>query len=142
MSTYSAPFWAGLGERALKTFAQSLAASLAVGTGLLDVDWLGALGIAGTATLLSVLTSIANPGFTEGKAEPETVTTVETQVVELTPSQIEEIKSQIGQSVLGDGGPVRHSTPEDGVDPAVYNQGDYLVPKKFIDDVDATDSPR
>lgn len=125
MSTYSVPFWAGLGERALKTFAQSLAASLAVGTGLLDVDWLGALGIAGTATLLSVLTSIANPGFTEGK--PEVETTVTTQVVELTPEQVDEIKSQIGQSV-------GLAEPHGGVEVYTY--------KKFVDDVDATDSPR
>lgn len=131
MSTYSAPFWAGLGERALKTFAQSLAASLAVGTGLLDVDWLGALGIAGTATLLSVLTSIANPGFTEGK--PEVETTVTTQVVELTPAQVDEIKSQIGQSV-------GLTEPEDVDD--LYSHGSFVGPKKFVDDVDATDSLR
>jgi len=125
VSTYSAPFWAGLGERALKTFAQSLAASLAVGTGLLDVDWLGALGIAGTATLLSVLTSIANPGFTQGT--PEVETTVQTQVVELTPSQIDAIRAEIGQSV-GLEGP---GQSEGGIHP------DYR--KKFVDDVDATD---
>lgn len=124
MSTYSVPFWAGLGERALKTFAQSLAASLAVGTGLLDVDWLGALGIAGTATLLSVLTSIANPGFTEGK--PDVETTVSTQVVELTPAQVDEIKSQIGQSV--------------GLEP--HGGVELYTDKRFIDDVNATDSPR
>lgn len=135
MSTYSAPFWAGLGERALKTFAQSLAASLAVGTGLLDIDWLGALGIAGTATLLSVLTSIANPGFTEGKPEVETVTTVNAQVVELTPSQIEEIKSQIGSSVLGE-------SPTSGGNWQTMENDPYAPTKKFVDDVDATDSPR
>lgn len=47
-------------ERAVKTFAQSLVASLAVGTGLLDVDWLNALSIAGLATIISVLTSVGS----------------------------------------------------------------------------------
>ncbi|MFK4781307.1 holin [Lactococcus petauri] len=47
-------------ERAIKTFAQSFVASLAVGTGLLDVDWLNALSIAGLATVISVFTSIGS----------------------------------------------------------------------------------
>lgn len=134
MGAYSAPFWAGLGERALKTFAQSLAASLAVGTGLLDVDWLGALGIAGTATLLSVLTSIANPGFTEGK--PEVETTVTTQVVELTPEQLRVVRDQIEQSVLGEGSFIATEGTQQSDWGPIEND------KRFIDDVDATDSPR
>ena len=49
-------------ERAIKTFAQSLIAVLLAGTVLWEQDWVSALGVAGTATLLSVLTSIADPG--------------------------------------------------------------------------------
>lgn len=45
--------------RAIKTFAQTLAAMLtAAGTGLLDTDWLTSLSVAGMAALLSILTTI------------------------------------------------------------------------------------
>lgn len=59
-------FWAGLGERAIKTAAQSLAASFVVGVTLLNLDWEQALALAGTTTLASILTSIANADFTAG----------------------------------------------------------------------------
>lgn len=50
-----------IAERAVKTFAQSLVAvGLAGATDLLSVDWVNALSIAGLATLVSVLTSIAS----------------------------------------------------------------------------------
>lgn len=52
-------FWKGAAERAVKTFAQSVLATLGVGaTGLLHADWLGALDIGGLAAVLSVLTSL------------------------------------------------------------------------------------
>lgn len=54
-------FWAGLGERAIKTAAQTLAASLTLGTVLWGVDWVQVIGVTATATLLSVLTSLADP---------------------------------------------------------------------------------
>lgn len=54
-------FWLGVLERAFKTFAQSLIAAFGVGVTLLNADWVGILAVAGTATLLSVLTSIATP---------------------------------------------------------------------------------
>lgn len=56
----SKTFWKDTAERAVKTFAQSLVASLAVGTGLLDVDWVNALSISGLATVISVLTSVGS----------------------------------------------------------------------------------
>lgn len=50
-------------ERAVKTFAQSLAALLvADGTGLLDTAWTTDLSIAGMAAVVSVLTSVASSG--------------------------------------------------------------------------------
>lgn len=62
MSIYArASFWSGLIDRAVKTFAQSLLAAFTVGVGILDIDWKGALGIAATAVLASVLTSFADP---------------------------------------------------------------------------------
>lgn len=61
-------FWKGAGERALKTFAQSLVAVIGVdAVGLLDVDWLGALSAATLATVISLLTSIGNADFTAGQ---------------------------------------------------------------------------
>ena len=73
MSVYlTRPFWQGLAERALKTFAQALSSVVMSGaTGLLDIDWWQALSVAGLAALGSVLTSVASPEFTAGsEAEP------------------------------------------------------------------------
>ena len=68
MSSYTTrEFWAGTAERAIKTFAQALLGVLTGGaSGLLDVDWVAALSVAGLATLGSVLTSVVNPDFTAG----------------------------------------------------------------------------
>lgn len=64
---WTAAFWKGAAERAIKTGAQALAALLAAGsTGLLDVDWGNALSVAGLAIVASVVTSIANPTFVSG----------------------------------------------------------------------------
>ncbi|MFE0131966.1 holin [Streptomyces sp. NPDC059037] len=70
---WTAAFWKATAERAIRTFAQSLAAVLAVGaTTLLDADWQTALATAGLATLLAVLTAVGaakvgtgGPGITE-----------------------------------------------------------------------------
>lgn len=52
-------------ERAVKTFAQSLAALLAAGgTGVLQVDWTQDLSIAGLAGVVSLLTSVASGAIT------------------------------------------------------------------------------
>ncbi len=70
---WSKAFWLGLGERAIKTFAQAfLAAALASGvvsgtTGIDGFNWLTVVSIAGLATILSAITSIANANFTAGK---------------------------------------------------------------------------
>lgn len=57
----SRTFWAGTAERAVKTASQTLAALLVTGTVIWSVDWAQALGVTATATLLSVLTSLADP---------------------------------------------------------------------------------
>ena len=57
-------FWASAGERAVKTFAQALVPILAAdGASLLSIDWPTSLGLAATAAVLSVLTSIASAGI-------------------------------------------------------------------------------
>ena len=63
MNTYTA-FAVATMERAVKTFAQTLAALLVVdGTGLLNTAWTDRVSVAGMAALLSVLTSVASAPF-------------------------------------------------------------------------------
>ena len=54
-------FWKLTAERAVKTFAQTLASALVVGgVGLLTANWPLALSTAGMAAVVSVLTSIGS----------------------------------------------------------------------------------
>lgn len=57
------------GVRALKTFAQTAAATIGVSATLGDVNWLGVLSASVLSALLSMLTSIA--GLPELKNESE-----------------------------------------------------------------------
>ncbi|NMW65974.1 hypothetical protein HHJ78_10810 [Mobiluncus mulieris] len=55
-------FWAGMCERAVKTFAQSLVALIGTSTvAIHTLDWGMMLSTAATAAVLSVLTSLATP---------------------------------------------------------------------------------
>ena len=64
---WTTAFWKGATERAIKTFAQTLAAYFVIGTtGLLDLDWQTALSVAGAAAIASLLTSIGNADFVAG----------------------------------------------------------------------------
>ena len=57
-------FWIAAAERAVKTFAQTLVALIGTGAvGVMDLDWLQMLSVAATATILSVLTSVASANF-------------------------------------------------------------------------------
>ena len=55
-------FWRGAIERAVKTFAQSLIAVITAvqGFSLYEADWPAMVATAGSATLLSLLSSIAS----------------------------------------------------------------------------------
>ncbi len=76
-------FWKGAAERAIKTFAATLAALLsASGIGLLEVDWGQALSVSGLATLVSFLIAVGNASFTAGGA-PEVVAAPEAPLVEI-----------------------------------------------------------
>lgn len=55
-------FWLDAAERAIKTFAQAVAAALLAGQLITDIDWKAALGLALTATAASIVTSIASAG--------------------------------------------------------------------------------
>ena len=47
------------GIRAIKTFAQTLLATIPVGISVVEVEWFTCLGIAALAAILSLLTSLA-----------------------------------------------------------------------------------
>lgn len=73
----SAQFWKGAVERAIRTAAQTVIALIGTDqVGILDLDWAQIGSVAATATLLSVLMSIAGggagsgPSFTEAEAIP------------------------------------------------------------------------
>ncbi len=59
---WSATFWKGTAERAIKTFAQALAAYIVTSgvLGVLDVNWVHGASIAGLAAVLSILMSIGS----------------------------------------------------------------------------------
>jgi hypothetical protein len=63
-------FWLDASERAVKTFAQTLVAAMAVGgINLLSVGWKQALTTAGFATALSVLSSVATAQASTGQPD-------------------------------------------------------------------------
>jgi hypothetical protein len=71
----TADFWRDTLVRAVKTFAQTLAALLAAdGTDLLSTDWGSRLSVAGMAALVSALTTIASSAATGSPAVGEAVT--------------------------------------------------------------------
>jgi hypothetical protein len=63
---WSVAFWKATAERAIKTFAQTLAVLLVVDplAGFLDIDWWQSTQVAGLATAVSVLTSVASSALT------------------------------------------------------------------------------
>lgn len=68
----SKQFWLDTSERAVRTFAQALLGVFIAGVTILTVDWIDALAIAATATLVSILTSIA----ASGTGDPSTASLV------------------------------------------------------------------
>lgn len=67
-------FWKGAGERALKTFAQSVLATLtATSTGILAAPWLVAFDLGGMAAVLSVLTSMVTLTTVVATSPPKAV---------------------------------------------------------------------
>lgn len=71
---FTKSFWQDMLVRAVKTFAQSLAALLvADGTDLLNTDWGGRLSVAGMAALVSTLTTLASGAATGSPAIGEDV---------------------------------------------------------------------
>ena len=63
MSEYEKLAWKtwlrAAGIRAVKTFAQTLLATIPVGISVVEVEWFTCLGVAALAAVLSLLTSLA-----------------------------------------------------------------------------------
>lgn len=60
MKIFTKAFWSYAGERAIKTFAQTAIGAFGTNlVGIIDIDWVGVLSVAATATVISILTSIA-----------------------------------------------------------------------------------
>lgn len=57
---YDAMYWKAVFERAVKTAAQTGISLFAAGATILDIDWTQGAAVVATATLLSVLSSIAS----------------------------------------------------------------------------------
>ncbi|MGN9908629.1 holin [Phytohabitans sp. LJ34] len=59
-------FWKQVAERAVKTFAQAAVAVIAGDElGMLAVDWLNVLSVAGLAAIISVFTSLGSGAINE-----------------------------------------------------------------------------
>lgn len=65
-------FWLDTLERAIKTLAQTLLAWLVVDQTIWELDWQQGIGVAATATVASILGSIASAGV----AQPDTASLV------------------------------------------------------------------
>lgn len=73
---WTASFWKGAGERAIKTFFQTFVALIGTSAVLVqDVNWLMIVSGSVLATILSLATSIGNADFTSGKATDATIFT-------------------------------------------------------------------
>ena len=59
--------------RAIKTFAQTAAASITVGAMISEVDWLRVLSVSGVAFVLSMLTSLGGLPEVEKTKPPEQI---------------------------------------------------------------------
>lgn len=57
---YDVMYWRAVGERAAKTAAEAAIALFAAGATVLEIDWAQGAAVVATATLLSVLASLAS----------------------------------------------------------------------------------
>lgn len=78
MTIFTKIFWADASERAVKTIAQALLALFVTSDqvfNILTVNWLQALGVAGGAGVISILTSIVSAKVTSSSSASLSVKT-------------------------------------------------------------------
>ncbi|ORI13625.1 hypothetical protein BJI47_22500 [Rhodococcus sp. 1168] len=78
----SGNFLIDLADRAARTFAGTLVAAIPATGGFGDVDWLNSATIAGTAALVSVLTSLATVNVGAAKGLPTTAPVVRGEFID------------------------------------------------------------
>lgn len=62
--------------RAIKTFAQTMIGTIAVGAAFHEIDWIRALSVSGVAAVLSILTSLAGLPEVPEKQPPDEITKI------------------------------------------------------------------
>jgi hypothetical protein len=67
---WTTSFWKGAGERAIKTFFQSVVALIGTAQLIQSVDWKVVASGSLLATFLSLATSVGNANFTSGTGTP------------------------------------------------------------------------
>lgn len=83
MNMWTGKFWQATATRAVRTAAQVLAGFMVADVALWDIDWAQALGVTGTATVLSVLMSLMGPaGPDKGRGDGPGAPVVVAQPVE------------------------------------------------------------
>ncbi|GAA1051343.1 MULTISPECIES: holin [Bacillati] len=71
-------FWAAAFERAVKTVAQAAIALIGTGSvGFTDLNWWQIASVSGVAGIVSILTSLASGGFTDGTPSTGTLETTD-----------------------------------------------------------------
>lgn len=109
MVLWTVAFWKAAVERAAKTFAQALVALIgATQISVLELDWGQMLGVAATASVVSVLTSMASAPF--GLSGPSLA---DEKVVDVYDETIKEI-------VVEKGAVSPQAAPDDVPVPKVY----------------------
>ena len=64
-------WWKAAGIRALRTFFQTMVASMTIGAALTEINWLNILSVSACAAVYSLCTSLAGlPEVNENEAEP------------------------------------------------------------------------
>lgn len=113
MKAYNKDFWRDLGERTLATFGQVaaafLAAAIADGQGLLEVNWTTAISVISIATLLAFF-----KGIGAAKVNPETGASLGTAIPRGHVAAVENV-NVAGDYTAEEAAPYPEGTPVDVV---------------------------
>ncbi|MFI6644111.1 holin [Streptomyces sp. NPDC050504] len=133
-------FWIATTERAIRTFAQSLAAVLLAGAStLLDVEWTAALATAGLATLLAVLTAVGASQV--GPSGPGLAETVRSRLSPAPATGAEPVAAPAAETAPAtETAPTAETAPATGPAPAAEKAATGTAPAAGAGAADAPDS--